>query len=251
MPQLIGRAIAKALLHACTRHPGGEPIGIVIAPARAFLESRHAAELRHPNHKRVVQQPPLPQVTDQRRRRLVKDRRMNVILLFELSMPIPVADPLAHRIRAIEKLNAAHVPLQQTTREDAVLGKAALHRIWIVCSVSLQGRSGLTRQITHLQHAELHFRRQLVTRDAGRQLEVARELLKVRLVEPLQHITRRHIARMRNTRWCRQVVNRLPRIEGGALEHRRQEAIRPMIHPRLRHAARIRNRNERRQVIRF
>ena len=55
MAKFISRTIAERSFHAGPGQPGGEAIGIMITTTRAFLKSRHTAELRAENDESVVE----------------------------------------------------------------------------------------------------------------------------------------------------------------------------------------------------
>ena len=111
-----------------------------------------------------------------------------------------------------------------------------------------RGRA-LARQVDHVGGGQLHLGGQFVAGDPGRQLRVAGVLGEMQVVEPLQEVAGGQFRRFADR--CRplQIGDRLVRVEGGPLEHRRQEGRIPVIRPDLRHAPRIGDRHERRQIL--
>ena len=64
--EFICRAVAEAVLYACTGEPGGEAGGVVVATARASsLESGHATEFGAPDNERVLEQSALFEICEQ------------------------------------------------------------------------------------------------------------------------------------------------------------------------------------------
>ena len=73
---LVRLAVADAPLDAAAGQPGGEAVGVVVAAGLvAGLRDRQAAELAAPDHQRLVEQPALGQVGQQRRRPACRSRR--------------------------------------------------------------------------------------------------------------------------------------------------------------------------------
>src|SRR4051812_32758313 len=91
--EVVGGAEAEAALHAGAGEPDGESVRVVVAAAGPFLEGGHPAEFGRPDDERVVEQAPPLEVADECRGGAVEDRRVDVVLLLELPVPVPVADP--------------------------------------------------------------------------------------------------------------------------------------------------------------
>ena len=101
-----------------------KPSGLWSRPCDALLEGRHAAELGGPDDQRVVEQPALLEIGEQRRGRLVEDRAVDVVLRLERLVPVPVADAFAHRVGAVEELHEADAAFDQPPGEQAVAREA-------------------------------------------------------------------------------------------------------------------------------
>jgi len=80
VPEVIRGAVAESGLHSRASKPHREPMRIMIAPARALLKRRHAAEFRHENHERAIQQAASFQICDERGAGLVENLAMNLVL---------------------------------------------------------------------------------------------------------------------------------------------------------------------------
>ena len=52
--ECVGGAMGVAALDAGAGEPGGEAFGVMVAPASAFLESRHTAELGAPDDQSIL-----------------------------------------------------------------------------------------------------------------------------------------------------------------------------------------------------
>ena len=104
----------------------------MVAAVGAYLERRHAAELGGPTTSVSSSMPRALRSFEQRRGRLVENRRVDVVLLLERLVAVPVADALAHRVGAVEELHEPHAPLEQPPGQQAVAGEAGL----ALCSAS-------------------------------------------------------------------------------------------------------------------
>src|ERR1051325_4164178 len=102
MAELVGRAMAKGSLDPRAGQPQSKPLRIVVPTGRPFLKRRHAAKLGDPGDERLIEQATALQVAQQRSARLIENWGVNLVLVFEQAMPIPVADAFAHRVSAIE-----------------------------------------------------------------------------------------------------------------------------------------------------
>src|SRR5205085_8928462 len=116
--KIVRRAVAVSMLDASAGEPDGEALWVVIASAGPFLESWHATKLRHERHHGLLQQAALLEIADERGAGLVENFAMDVVLLFERLVAVPIADPLAHRVAAIEELHETHAALEQATSKQ-------------------------------------------------------------------------------------------------------------------------------------
>ena len=90
VPDLVGGAIADTGLDARAGEPVGEALGIVV-PAMIFpLGNRLATKLSAPDNQGVLEKPPLLQVGEKRRDRLVDLGTMYVQVLLHSMMRVPV-----------------------------------------------------------------------------------------------------------------------------------------------------------------
>ena len=119
--EFVGRAVADSAFDASSGEEGGKAVGIVISALGTFLEHRHTAELGTPHNQRVVEQPSLPHVVNQCRGWLIHDAAVNVVLLSQLLMTVPVQASAAG-VGPVEELHEANTFLDQSPREDAVFG---------------------------------------------------------------------------------------------------------------------------------
>ena len=82
--------MADSLAYAGTGHPAGEPVGIVVATLGPFLEKGHSTEFGAPNDQRFVEQPARSEVLDQCGYGLIEDRCVDIVLAFQIVMPVPI-----------------------------------------------------------------------------------------------------------------------------------------------------------------
>ena len=90
LAERVRLAVAHAGLHARASQPAGEAVGIVIAALRAFLEEGHSSKFGTPNDQRFLQHPALLEIANQRRRWLIEDRGVFVVLLLQLVVTVPI-----------------------------------------------------------------------------------------------------------------------------------------------------------------
>src|SRR5690348_13573759 len=119
--ELIGGAVAEAALNTGAGQPNCEPLGVMIAAASVLLECGHSAKFGYERNESSFQQTALFQIFDQRSARLIKNWCVDVILRFQRFVAVPVPDPFAHGVSAIEELDEADALLDQPPREDAIL----------------------------------------------------------------------------------------------------------------------------------
>ena len=80
MSKGIRGSITKGGVHSRTGQPGRKTSGIMISTAGSFLERRHTAKLRTPQHYRIFQQTTLPKVLEQCSGGMIKNRAMYRVL---------------------------------------------------------------------------------------------------------------------------------------------------------------------------
>ena len=131
--EFIGSAVAHPGLDACSREPGSEAVGVVVAPFRSLLKHGHAAEFSTPDHQGVLEEPALLEISDECGHGLVHDRAVHVVLFSEGVVAVPV-EFSATGVGTIEELHEAHPVFDETPGEDAVAGKASLEVVpGIIC----------------------------------------------------------------------------------------------------------------------
>ena len=99
---------------------------------------------------------------------------MDVVIVFELLVAVPIADALAHRVGAVEKLHEADAAFEQPAGQQAVAREAGLIRVRVVGAVKRVHRFRFAGQIADLGGLQLQPGRQFVRGDAGRQIRVGR-----------------------------------------------------------------------------
>ena len=130
VPEIVGRPVRRPCVDTGAREPTREPRRIVIATARSLLKGRHPPELGAPDDDRVLEQSSRLQVTQQPGHRLIEDRAVDLVLVQDLLVAVPIADSLAAGlIGAVEELNESYALLEKTTGQDAVPREARLERI--------------------------------------------------------------------------------------------------------------------------
>src|SRR6185295_19379250 len=85
---LVGRSVTHPPFHAAASHPHGEAGGVVVA-AVLVLGVRSPAEFAPPDEQRVLQHPPLLEVVDEGRNRLVDAGGVGGQLGLELLVLVP------------------------------------------------------------------------------------------------------------------------------------------------------------------
>ena len=89
--ELVGLPNAHPSLDAATGHPHREAVGVVIAAgALGIFRRRLPAELPPPDHERAVEEPRTLQILQQRRDRLIGVAGVEVVVLLEIPVGIPV-----------------------------------------------------------------------------------------------------------------------------------------------------------------
>ena len=172
--------------HAAAGHPHREGKRVMVAPAhatierRAILTERRAAKLRRPHHERLVEQPALFQIPQQRADRLIDDGAIERQILLQLVVMIP---------RGVVDADEAHVALDEPAGHQTIaregfersdpataLGLGELARI-AVYAVRVQRLRLFIGKIRQLRRGELHARGQFVARNAAGDFGIADHLL--------------------------------------------------------------------------
>ena len=152
---------------------------------------------------------------------------------------------------AVVKLDETHAALGEPAREQAVGGKRAVAR---GATVELEGARIFAAQVRELRHARLHLERQLVLRDARRDLGVMHEGV-VLAVERDDRVDVGALLRARDATGVVQVVHGVAAtVELHALETARQKSAAPLpCRDRLRRTAGARrhHHDEAREIFRL
>ena len=169
VPDLVGRSVDRAALHASAGEPRGKAAGVVIAPG-GILRPRRSAELAGPDHQCLVEHPALLQVAQQARDRPVRrpaERGVGV----DVPVRVPPAVPAA-AVTNLDEPNAAlgEAPGQQELPPEVV-------GLLLADAVKRQDFVRLGRKIDQLRGGELHSRGQLVRLGPGRNVGIDRVLL--------------------------------------------------------------------------
>ena len=115
--ELVGLAERDARLDAAAGQPHREGVGVMVAAVVAALHHRRAAEFAAPDDERVVEQPALLQIRDQRGAGLVGVLAVLLEILDEVAVLVP---------RLVEELHEADAALDQPAGEQAVVGEGWL-----------------------------------------------------------------------------------------------------------------------------
>src|SRR5262249_34564351 len=101
-------AECDSALRAAARHPHSEAARVVVAPiislGQLALAEDCAPEFSAPNHQRVIKQAALLEVTDERRRSLIRASALQLKITRQIVVLIPAA---------MIKLNEQHITLRQ------------------------------------------------------------------------------------------------------------------------------------------
>ena len=123
--ELIGLPVAHAAPNSSAAQPGCEALRIVVSPLCSFLKHRHAAEFCTPHDQCVFQQASLFHVIEQGSGWLVKDFCVDVILIAQIGVAVPVqATPAG--IGTVEQLHKTHAIFNQSSRQDGILCECGL-----------------------------------------------------------------------------------------------------------------------------
>ena len=164
--EVVGRPISLAPLDAAARQPGGETARAMVAPLAALAGGR-PAELAGPDHQGLIQQPAALQVGQEGRDRLVGLAAVELVVLVDVAMGVPVLVVVA---AAGVDLHEPDPSLDQPTRQQAApaepLGPG------VVEPVEPLRLRRFACEVDGLGGTRLHSEGQLVAGDAGRQLGV-------------------------------------------------------------------------------
>ena len=131
----VGGAVGVAAFDAGAGEPRGEAVGVMVASARAFLESGHPAEFAAAKNQSVFEQAALFEIAQERAGGLVEDGAVHIVLRGELFVAVPITGSFAAGlVAAIKKLYKAHAFFQEPPGEDAVAGVFGfVFRFRVVC----------------------------------------------------------------------------------------------------------------------
>ena len=115
VPEFIGRAVSVSGFEASPSEPGRETFGIVVPPRAIPLGIGGATEFASEPHDRVLEQPPLLEIGEQSRDRLV-DRERMVGVLRHIGMLVPCR---IRRVVAVGDLDKTHPRLTEAPGKEA------------------------------------------------------------------------------------------------------------------------------------
>ena len=169
MPDLVGGPVAGAGLDSSAGKPIGKALGVVITAVVVSLGDRLAAELSTPDHQGVFEKPALLQVGEQSGNRLVNFGAMNVQVLLNPVVSIPVLLLVPTTMVDLYKTNTT---LNKAARDEALTRKRSrpdrklMPGFRIIDTVELTGPVGFLLKVKGLR---------------GRRLQLEGELLNVGL----------------------------------------------------------------------
>src|SRR3954468_14836535 len=137
-------------------------IAAVVRGRECALRVDGATKFAAPDHERVVQQPALLKVLNERRGRLVRRRALFGNVNRQLIVLVPTH---------MEELHESHIALDQSPGQQTVAGVAA--GLLNLGAIHLEDVFGLIGYVGELRYGRLHTERELVLRDAGLNLRVA------------------------------------------------------------------------------
>ena len=141
--EFVRGSVRKGGFDASTGEPAGKAFGIVVATAGPFLEGRHATEFGTPDDQRVFEQAALFQVFDESCGRLIEDRTVDAVLILDLFVSVPVADPFPARlVGTVEELNEADAFLDQAAGEETVFRVSRFELVFAVINTVHMQRAG-------------------------------------------------------------------------------------------------------------
>ena len=240
--QIVRAAQRHPRLHAAARHPKRERVDVMVAARLAGIPHfahRRAPELPAPHHQRVLQQPALLQIFDQRRRRLIDLARHLFQRLPQIGMVIPVR---------VIKLHEPHPALHQPPGQQTVIRVAGLARLR---PVHLQRLFRFFAEIDQFRSARLHPVSHLIGRHARRDFRIAR-LRQLRQIQIPNRLDRLRLRVRRNSLRPRQIQNRISaRPERHTLIRRRQKSAGPQRRPATRPPRTRLQHHKPRQIVRL
>ena len=225
---LVGRADAVAGLHAAAGHHAHHRVGVVVAAGRltpaADAVVGAPAELPAPDHQRVVQQPPLPQVPQQPRVGLVDRADAGRVRTPQVVVRVPPG-----RVH----LHEPHAGLHQFAGQQALAAEVVGVRL--ADAIQLQRVLGLPADVEGGRDLRLHAVGQLVGRRAGGQLVLVRVPVRVQRVELSEQVEVPPLHAPRDAGRRVEVQDRRAlRAERRALKVCRQVGVGPVGGPALR-----------------
>ena len=245
MTELVGLAVRPARAEAATGQPHTETVRVVV-PAhlpwtRVVLDHRQPAHLATPVNHRRIQQTPLLQVRDQRRRRAVHLQARRRQAAADRTMMVPV-------LVLGEQLHKPHAPLDQPAGDQTTCPE--LDRRLLVQAVQLVGRLRFAAEIQRLTCRRLHPRGQAEVGDPCLEFQLTLSLRDMSAIELGQQVEeiRLHLTTQPFGRIEIQDP-RLPWTDHRPLEQRRQPAVGPIQHALDRQTPRIGHRHVRRQLV--
>ena len=224
--ELVGLPHAHPSLDATTGHPHREAVGVVIAAGPlGILGRRLPAELPPPDHERAVEEPGALEILQQRRDRLIGVAGVEIVILLEIPVGIPVVVVVGP---AGIELHEAHAALNEPPGEEAAAAEVGGARVGEAVKGLRLGR--LARQIDRLRSVLLHLPGELVGGDPGGKLGVVAAREKMRAVLRPEGVEERPLALERHVVWGGEIENRRPlRSQQRPLIGRRHVATRPIL----------------------
>src|SRR6185503_13346795 len=140
---VVGLAERNSGLDSAAREPDREASRMMIAPVivggQLALAVDRPAELAAPHHQRVLQQPALLQILNQRGARLIGVAALPGYLLGQIVVLVP---------STVEELDETHAALGQAPRQQTIGGeRSGLARI---LAIQLERPGGLLREVRKL-----------------------------------------------------------------------------------------------------
>ena len=164
--EIVGLAVDDARLDAAAGHPDREAARMMIAAvvlARQFaLAVDRAAELAAPDDQRIVQQPALLQILDQRLAGLIDVAALVRQIAGDIAMLVPAA---------MKDLHESHIAFGHPASQQATGGKRA--RLLHIRSVHIENVLRFVRDVGQFGHRSLHAKGHFVLGDAGLRFRIA------------------------------------------------------------------------------
>src|SRR4051812_417240 len=194
VPNVIRRPMPITLFHPRASQETRERRRMMVASRRIdALRRRAASEFRAPHQQRILQHPALLQVLDQSSDRLIQRRRLRVMILLQILMPIPI-DAWTAECPAIDDLHKTHPTFQKPSRHQTISAEPfisiiaePIHFLCGLCFIIKAAR---------FRNAHLHARGKFIRTQPRRKRIIAR----MRVRKPPIH--RRKQLRIGFTRAC-------------------------------------------------